>query len=277
MRKKMVECGHPQLSLRRQCKLLTVNRNRLRATAPEPATETDRVLRLMDEVHLTDPSYGSRRLRAVLKRDHGVKIGRDQVRTLMKLAHIRPCYPKPRTSQPGNGHKIYPYLLRDMAVDRPDQVWCSDITYIPMARGFCYLAAIMDWHSRAVLGWTVSTTMDASLCLEAFRSARQATGKTPSIMNTDQGSQYTGQEWIQAMKSAKIRISMDGKGRWVDNVFIERLWRSVKYEDIYLRSYANLRELTVGLQSWFERYNGYRPHSSLNKQTPWIIYRQEAA
>jgi len=277
MRKAMVERNHPQLSLRRQCSLLSVNRNRLATKAPEPTTETNRLLRLLDELHLDEPTFGSRRLRAVLLRDHGVAIGRDRVRTLMKLGHIRPCYPKPRTSRPGKGHKIYPYLLRDMTIDRPNQVWCSDITYIPMARGFCYLAVVMDWYSRAVLGWAVSTTMDANLCLEAFEAAKRNAERLPAIMNTDQGSQYTGQAWIQAMKSAKIRISMDGKGRWLDNVFVERLWRTVKYEDIYLRSYADLRELELGLGRWFQRYNRYRPHSSHNNQTPWIIYRHQAA
>ena len=272
----MIEKGHPQLSVRRQSELLRVNRNRLTPARPKVNAQDERILRHADAIHMKDPSFGARKIRRILFRDPGIRVGRRRLSRLMKLAGIRACYRRPRTSLPGKGHAIYPYLLGEGAVERPDQAWCSDITYIPMERGFCYLAAVMDWHSRAVLGWAVSTSMEASLCLEAFSMALQRTGRTPEIMNTDQGSQYTGEEWIKAMKSRGIRVSMDGKGRWIDNVFIERLWRSVKYEDVYLKAYRTPRELERGLGDWFERYNRYRPHDALEEETPWSVYAQSS-
>jgi len=272
MRKQMVEKAHPQLSVRSQTKILHVNRNRLDPPRPKVSGDDLQILRLIDEIHLLEPTYGARTFKTVLARDHDVRAGRRRLRRLMRLGGIEACYPKPRTSLAGKGHKIYPYLLRDLEIAEPDQVWCSDITYIPMSRGFCYLAAVMDWHSRAVLGWSVSTSMDVNLCLDAFRKAVAATGRAPTIMNTDQGSQYTSDAWIGEMRSRGIKVSMDGKGRWVDNVFIERLWRSMKYEDIYLKSYATPRELERGVSDWLDRYNNYRPHSAHGGRTPWSVY-----
>jgi len=222
-------------------------------------------MNVLDKLHMKEPTYGARRFKTVLNRDHDFTVGRGRLRRLMQLANIRPCYPKPNTSKRGKGAKIYPYLLREMEIVEPNQVWCTDITYIPMATGFCYLAA--------VLGWAVSTTIDTNLCLEAWKVAvMKNTGQLPGIMNTDQGSQYTSEEWTQTMEESGVKISMDGKGRWVDNVFIERLWRSVKYEDIYLKSYETPRELERGLAKWFDRYNHYRPHSHHDGLTPWVVY-----
>ena len=276
MRKAMVELTHPQLSVRKQCALLDVNRNRLTSPAPKISDEDQRIMELLDRIHTAAPCFGSRRMRAVLRRDHGMHVGRRRVARLMRLAGIRPSYPRPRTSMPGKGHKVYPYLLRDIAVTEPDQVWCSDITYIPLGRGFCYLAAVMDWHTREVLGWAVSATMDVRLCLDALEMAF-ASGRRPGIFNTDQGSQYTCREWIARLECEGIRISMDGKGRWVDNVRIERPWRSVKYEDVYLRSYESPRAVALGLRTWFKRYNNYRPHSALNYTTPRAFCTEAAA
>lgn len=214
-------------------------------------------------------------MKSILERDHGLRPGRPRIGRLMKLAGIRACYPKPRTSLPGKGHTIYPYLLREMDITEADEVWCLDITYIPMERGFCYLAAIMDWHTRAVLGWSISTTMDTTLCKDALNMALERTGRIPKIMNTDQGSQYTSDAWTNEMKSRGILISMDGKGRWVDNVFIERLWRSLKYEDIYLKAYETSIDLERGVSAWMTCYNHYRPHSAHGGKAPWSVYAGE--
>ena len=274
----MVEAGHRQLSIRRQCALLDVNRNRLEGPAAKTSEEDLRIMRKIDELHMAEPTYGARRLCRVLNRDHGFSVDRKRVSRLMRLMEIMPCWPKPRTSAPGTGHKVYPYLLRDLVIERPNQVWCADITYIPMARGFCYLMAVLDWHSRKVLGWAVSTTMDVGFCLEAFRMAVRVAGRAPEIMNTDQGRQFTSTDWISEMgRHAGLRISMDGKGRWVDNVFIERLWWSLKYEDVYLRAYDTPRELERGVARWFERYNGYRPHTALEWRTPNQQYAGEGS
>lgn len=272
----MVDETHPRLSVRRQCALLGINRNRLDVRTPKTTDEDMRIMREMDPLHMAEPTYGARRLRDVLNRDHGFTVDRKRVARLMKVMNIAPCWPKPRTSTPGAGHTVYPYLLRDTVIARPNQVWCADITYIPMAQGYCYLMAVMDWHSRKVLGWAVSTTMDTGFCLEAFRMAVRVAGRAPEIMNTDQGSQFTGREWIGEMeKHAGLRISMDGKGRWVDNVFIERLWWSLKYEDVYIRAYETPRELERGVSRWIERYNGYRPHSAFGGRTPDHVYDRE--
>jgi putative transposase len=272
MRKAMVEISSGLLSIRRQCELLKVNRNRLEPARTKCSMDDERILQLLDTLHLEQPSYGARTLRTILKRDFGIQVGRKRIRRLMQLACIEACYPKPRTSLPGKGHKKYPYLLRNMKISEADEVWCSDITYIPMARGFCYLCAVMDWHTRAVLGWAVSTSMDTGLCLEAFERAIAHTGRKPKIMNTDQGSQYSSDDWITEMTDHEIEISMDGKGRWVDNVFIERLWRSLKYEEIYLKAYSTPRELEQGVADWMDKYNHYRPHSAHDGLTPWSVY-----
>lgn len=226
------------------------------------------VMRVLDEIHLREPTYGQRRLKIVLERDHNITIGRERLRRLMGLADVHACHPKPRTSEPAKGHKKYPYLMRKAKITAPNQAWCTDITYIPMARGFCYLCAIMDWHSRKVLGWALSTTIDTNLCLEAYRHAVASEGCTPEIMNTDQGRQFTSKLWTDELEDDGVKISMDGKGRWVDNVFIERLWRSLKHEDIYLKEYQTPRELERGVDDWFRRYNHYRPHSALGGATP---------
>lgn len=268
----MVDQQHGSLSIRRQCELLNVNRNRL-APSPAKATLDDvALMRLLDELHLNEPTVGTRGMRRRLRRRFGYQIGRDRIRRLMRMMGIQAMYPKPRTSAPGKGHKIYPYLLRHLEVTRPNQVWCSDISYIPLPRGFCYVVAIMDWYSRKVLAWEVSSTMDTAFCVSAWNKAVAYARCTPSIMNTDQGSQFTSAAWVDTVKSDETKISMDGRGRWIDNVFIERLWWSMKYEDVYLKSYASPREVAQGLKKWFEKYNTIRPHSSLNDYTPNEIY-----
>ena len=268
----MVEPAHPQLSVRAQCRLLRVNRNRL---APRPKTPPDdlAVTKLIDRIHMEEPTYGTRRLKVVLLRDHGLPVSRRRLSRLMRTAGIRAVHPGPRTSRPAPGHKVHPYLLRGLETTGPDEVWCTDITYIPMARGFCHLAAVMDWHTRAVLGRAVSSTIDTELCLAAWEEALRTAGRAPGIMNSDQGSTYTAQKWIEAVEAEGTRVSMDGRGRWLDNVFIERLWRSVKYEEVYLREHATPNELEAGLDRWFGRYNHYRPHAALDGLTPWAAYR----
>jgi len=276
MRKSLVERDHPALSVRRQCDLLGVNRNRLNPPCPAADEEELRLCRILDELHVREPTYGTRNLCHVLERDHQIVVGRKRLRRLMKRLNIRAVYPGPRTSLPALGHKVFPYLLRDLDISTPNQVWCADITYIPMKRGYCYLFAILDWHSRYVLSWALSTTMDTSFCVSAFREAVRRTGSTPEIFNTDQGSQFTSQEWVgELLSHPGLRISMDGKGRWVDNVFIERLWRSLKYEDVYLKAYDTPRELERGLAQWFLRYNTYRPHQALGMKTPADVHLQD--
>lgn len=274
MRKALIDPSDLQLSVRRQCALLGVNRNRLNPPASK-ATPTDlQIMRWLDELHLRFPTFGTRGLRRLLKQDYDCSIDRKRIRRLMKLARIAAVYPRQRTSAPGKGHRIYPYLLRELAITRPNQVWCVDITYIPMPAGYCYLVAIMDWYSRKVLAWAVSSTMDTEFCVRAFRQAVTVAGCTPEIMNSDQGSQFTSDAWITEMKTHEhLKISMDGKGRWVDNVFIERLWWSLKYEDVYLRSYETPRAVEIGVSRWFHAYNADRPHSSLKDDaTPNAVY-----
>ena len=233
-------------------------------------------VRWVDRLHMHYPFLGSRRIRSQLQ-DRGYFISRTKARRLMGLMGISAVYPKPRTSLQAPENKTYPYLLRNLTVTRPNQVWCADITYIPMGRGFAYLVAIMDWHSRAVLGWRISNTLDADFCVDALRDARAKAGCWPENMNTDQGSQFTGQDWIGELKEAGVRISMDGKGRWMDNVFIERLWRSLKYEDIYLREYLDLVHLEEGVEAWMSFYNHQRRHQSLDDRTPWAVWRGNLA
>lgn len=272
----MIEKDHPQLSVRRQAELLEVNRNRLEPPARISAEDL-LFSRILDEVHMDSPTYGTRRLRVELGR-RGYHVGRGRLRRLMRRMGIEAIFPKPRTSLADRQHTKYPYLLKDLRVERPDQVWCADITYIPMRRGYAYLVAIMDWHTRAVLAWKLSNTLDAAFCLEAFEEAVRSSGRAPEIFNTDQGSQFTSREWVEALKAHEgLRISMDGKGRWVDNVFIERLWWSLKHEDIYLRAYRDLAELEEGVSRWMNHYNHRRPHQSLEYQTPWACYRPSAA
>lgn len=270
----MIEKDHPGLSIRRQAELLGVNRNRLGASSR--ASEEDlRVMRDLDELHTRWPVYGQRKLLREL-RVRGWQIGRKRVRRLMRLMGLEAIAPKPKTSIPDAGHRKYPYLLRDLEIVRPDQVWCTDITYIPMGLGFAYLTAIMDWHSRAVLSWRISNTLDTRFCLEALAAAVRVAGRAPDIVNTDQGCQYTSAAWTGAVEVLGAKVSMDGKGRWVDNVFIERLWRSLKCEDIYLRDYRDLAELERGVARWMDDYNHRRIHQALDYQRPWDRYRPQA-
>lgn len=254
----------------RRCELLEV----ARSTAyyrPTPIADDDlRMMRLIDEIHLELPFYGSRRIRDELE-TRGHPTNRKRVQRLMRLMGLSALYPRRRTSQPGKGHKIYPYLLRDLCVERANQVWASDICYLPMAKGFMYLVAIMDWHTRRVLSWRVSNTLDSEFCVEALEEALERFGP-PEIFNTDQGAQFTSEAFTGVLKAHGIEISMDGKGRWVDNVFVERLWRSVKYEDVYLRAYETPAELRAGLTHYFAFYNARRRHSALDRRTPDAVY-----
>jgi putative transposase len=221
------------------------------------------------------PFYGSRRMARRLRRQ-GYRIGRKRVRRLMRKMGISAIYQAPRTSVPHPDHKIFPYLLRDLSIERPDQVWCADITYIPMRRGFLYLVAIMDWASRSVLAWRLSNSMDSSFCVQALHEAIARWGR-PEIFSTDQGSQFTSYEFTGALKDAGARISMDGKGRWTDNVFIERLWRSVKYECVYLNDFETGSLARQRIGEWFDLYNYRRPHSSLGDKSPMEVYLHKAA
>jgi putative transposase len=264
---------HSQLSIRQQARLLDVNRNRL-DPRPRISEEDRRLMRALDELHTRWPVFGQRKLMIELRRC-GWPVGRKRVRRLMGVMGLEAIAPKPRTSLPSADHKKYPYLLRDLQVTRPDQVWCADITYLPIHGGFAYLVAIMDWHSRAVLAWRISNTLEAGFCVAAYREALEIAGGPPGIMNTDQGVQFTGSAWITAVEGSGARVSMDGKGRWLDNVFIERLWRSLKCEDLYLRDYGNLVELERGVKTWFNDYNHHRIHQGLAYARPWEIYRLE--
>jgi putative transposase len=241
-----------------------------------PVAETQenvQIKRLLDEIYLHDPCLGSRRLVTILEREHGMTVNRKRLQRLRNEMGTEAIYCKPRTSIVDKANRIYPYLLRDLAVTKADQVWCSDITYIPMPKGSAYLCAVMDWRTRCVLGWAVSNTMDVSFCLLALERAKAFAGCVPEIFNTDQGSQFTSEEWTTKLKEWGVIISMDGRGRWMDNVFIERLWRSLKYEDIYLREYATVNALERGIGLWITNYNTWRPHAALGNSTPLVEYR----
>jgi putative transposase len=269
----LVEKNHPKLSMRKQCELLGVARSTVDYQATPEDPEDIRIKRLLDEIYMIDPCLGSRKLVTLLKRDHGMDINRKRVQRLRREIGHEAIWCKPRTSIPDHGHRKYPYLLRDLKVARPDQVWCTDITYVPMPGGHAYLCAVMDWHSRKVLGWALSNTMGTDLCLEALEKALDSTGKVPEIFNTDQGCQFTSAEWTGRLTDLGVKISMDGKGRWMDNVFIERLWRSVKYERIYLFEHGTLPALRGSLEEWFDRYNHWRPHEKLGNLTPAAVYQ----
>ena len=231
-------------------------------------------MRAMDEVYLIDPCVGSRRLPEVLEVSYGLTAKRKRLQRLRRIMGLETIWCRPKTSAAHPRHKKYPYLLRGLKISHPNQVWCADITYVPMLHGHAYLCAVMDWYSRKVLGWALSNTLDTSVCLAALAMALKASGGAiPEIFNTDQGCQFTSEEWIAALQALGIKISMDGKGRWLDNVFVERLWRSLKYEDIYLREYRTVIELEQGLKRWFERYNTWRPHQHLDNQTPAVVYQ----
>src|SRR5664279_263227 len=265
----MIDRKH-DLSITKQAKALNISRGSI-YYLPRPVSAADlAVMRRMDELHLELPFAGSRMLRDLLNAE-GVVIGRRHVATLMKRMGIETIYRKPNTSKPEPGHKIYPYLLRNLPVTRPNQVWAMDITYIPMARGFVYLAVVLDWFSRRVLSWRLSITMEAAFCVETLEDALAHHGK-PDIFNTDQGSQFTGSAFTGVLANNGIAISMDGKGAWRDNVFVERLWRSVKYEEVYLHAYDSVSEARVSIGRYLDFYNGRRPHSSLDGTTPDKAY-----
>jgi putative transposase len=259
-----------QLPITKQCHILELSRSSV-YYVPTPVSDNDRgLMRLMDEIHLEEPYLGSRGMKSALKM-RGHKTGRIHVRTLMRKMGIEAIYKKPRLSKPHPGHKIYPYLLRGLDITEANAVWCSDITYIPMAKGFCYLTAVMDWASRKVLSFRLSNTLDASFCIEALEEALRNYG-TPDIFNTDQGSQFTSLEFTDILDTHNIRISMDGQGRWRDNVFIERLWKTVKYQEVYLKAYESLTHARKELAKYFDRYNARRPHQGLNDRTPDEVY-----
>jgi putative transposase len=265
-----VEPGHPDISLRRQCELLGVNRSGLYYQPQGESAENLKLMRLIDEEYTQRPFYGSRRMMQWLH-EQGYQVGRHRVGRLMELMGLEAVYPKPRLSQPGEGHKIYPYLLDGVAITRVNQVWSTDITYIRMADGFVYLVAVMDWYSRYVLSWALSLTLELPFCLEALQAALHH-GR-PEIFNSDQGSQFTSEKFTGELERRGIVVSMDGRGRCLDNIFIERLWRSLKYEEVYLRDYQVVPEARQGIANWFRFYNYQRPHQSLDYQTPAIIYR----
>ena len=265
----MIDRGH-DLPITKQAAALNISRGSV-YYLPRPVSAADLALmRRIDELHLEFPFAGSRLLRDLLAAE-GRKVGRRHVKTLMKRMGIEALYRRPRTSQPEPGHKIYPYLLRGTAITRPNQVWAMDITYVPMARGFVYLAVVLDWFSRRVLSWRVSITMEAAFCVETLEEALAKHG-TPEIFNTDQGSQFTSAAFTGVLMKNGIAISMDGKGAWRDNVFVERLWRSVKYEEVYLRAYDSVSDARTSIGRYLAFYNGRRPHSSLDRRTPDQVY-----
>lgn len=265
-----MEPQHKTLSIVRQCELLGLPRSSLYFEPAGESEENLRLMRMIDEEYLRHPFLGSRRLVLWLKYQ-GEHVNRKRVQRLMRTMGIEAIYPKPKTTQRGEGHSIYPYLLREMKIERPDQVWATDITYVPMASGFMYLVAVMDWFSRYVLSWRLSNTMESDFCVEALEEALE--NGRPDMFNTDQGSQFTSVQFTGVLKSAEVLISMNGKGRCLDNVFVERLWRSVKYEEIYLKSYADVSELQGSLEKYFDYYCEERPHQSFDYQTPGNVYR----
>jgi len=265
----MIDPEH-DLPIKQQAEVLGISRSTV-YYEPRPISDEDLwLMRRLDELHLNYPFAGSRMLRGLLWQQ-GLEVGRRHIKTLMRRMGIEAIYRKPNTSKPAPGHKIYPYLLRDMAVTRPNQVWAMDLTYIPMARGFIYLAAVVDWFSRRVLAWKLSITMEASFCIEAVEEALSKNEK-PEIFNTDQGSQFTSDDFIGLLRKNGIDISMDGKGRWRDNVFVERVWKSIKYEEVYLHAYETVQEARTSIEKYLEFYNSIRPHSSLDGLTPDQVY-----
>ncbi len=276
MKRQCIEPDHPQLSIQRQCELLGLSRASYYRGAPvgEETAENLELMRLIDEEYTRHPFYGSRKMRDWLQRQ-GYGVNRKRVQRLMRKMGLESVAPKPNTSRRAPQHKTYPYLLRSLAIDHPDQVWCADITYIRLAHGFVYLAAVMDWYSRYVLAWEVSVTMEEEFCVSALESALRRHGR-PRIFNTDQGSQFTGDTFTGVLKDAGVAISMDGKGRAMDNIMVERLWRSVKYEEVYLKDYESVGELTAALRQYFTFYNEERPHQSHGGQTPAEMYQGSA-
>jgi len=266
----MIEPAHQRLSIAAQCRLLSISRSSYYYAPVPESEETLALMRVIDAAFLDMPWYGSRQMVRHLRRN-GHDAGRRRVRRLMARMGLSPIYQRPRTSDPHPQHRVYPYLLRKLAIERPNQVWCADVTYIPMRQGFLYLVAVMDWATRKVLAWRLSNTMDAGFCVGALEDALARFGR-PEIFNTDQGSQFTSLAFTSVLRDAEVRISMDGRGRWMDNVFIERLWRSLKYECVYLHAFETGSELRAGLARWITYYNTHRPHSGLAGQTPAEAY-----
>ncbi len=266
----MIDPGHGRLGIARQCGLVSISRSSFYYQGKGESPLNLNLMRLIDAQYLETPWYGSRQMARHLRR-LGYCVGRMRVRWLMRLMGLQAIYQKPRTSDPHPDHRIYPYLLRGLEIDRANQVWCSDITYIPMRRGFLYLVAIMDWWSRKVLAWRLSNTMDVDFCVEALEAVLARHGK-PEIFNTDQGSQFTSLAFTQVLKDAGVKISMDGKGRWMDNVMIERLWRSLKYECVYLQAFETGSQARTGIGGWIDYYNTSRPHSVFDGRTPEEVY-----
>lgn len=260
------------LTIVRKCKLLNLNRSTLyyRSDVISPELEELIIKKEIDKIHMKFPFMGSRSIRDQLKLK-GHAVNRKRVQRLMREMGIRSLAPSPNTSKPGKGHKIYPYLLKNLTIDHSNQVWATDITYIPMPKGFLYLVAVIDWYSRKVLSWRLSNSMESEFCIEAVKEAITKYGK-PCIFNTDQGSQFTSTDFTDVLKSHEIKISMDGKGRWVDNVFVERLWRSLKYEEVYLKAYESATEAREEIGNWFKFYNQQRTHQSLDRKTPDQVY-----
>ncbi len=256
----------PELSIRRQCELAGISRSGFYYEPVPESPENLGLMRRLDQLHLDYPSYGSRRLTALLRRREQ-RVNRKRVSRLMQLMGLEAVYPKGCSSSPGEGHRIYPYLLEGLEISGPDQVWCSDITYVPMAEGFLYLVAVMDWWSRYVVAWELSNSLDSEFCIRAWTSG-VGSGRQPLISNTDQGCQFTSEAYLEAVESTGVEVSMDGRGRWMDNRFIERLWRSVKQEDIYVQDYADGLTAQRGLARWFTDYNQLRPHQGLGYATP---------
>ena len=267
----MIELAHPEISLRRQCALLGVARSGLYYQKQRESEENLLLMRLLDEQYTRTPFYGIRRMTAWLQ-TQGFAVNRKRVQRLLRVMGLEAIYQKPRLSQSAPGHKLYPYLLRGVKIERPDQVWSADITYVRLRGGFIYLVAILDWYSRYVLAWEVSVTLDTEFCLNALERAVKV--GMPEVFNTDQGAQFTSTAFTERLLAHGIQISMDGRGRWLDNIFVERLWRSVKYEEVYLHDYEIVREAITGLGRYFTFYNNERLHQALSYQTPAAVYRQ---
>lgn len=269
----MINPKHRKLPLTRQCRLLGLSRS---TAYHRPGTQTDKDARLrnrFDELYTEMPFFGSRQMRDYLRLE-GWKVGRKRIQRLMRLMGLQAQCPKPNLSRPAKGHKVYPYLMKSIRVNRPNLAWCADITYIRMEKGFMYLVAVMDWYSRKVLSWSLSNTLDPGFCCRALEEAIRKHG-VPQVFNTDQGSQFTSSKWIKALKDHGIRISMDGRGRALDNAFVERLWRSLKYEEVYRREYQGVDELRHHIGAYFAFYNHRRPHSSLEGRTPASVHGGE--
>jgi putative transposase len=270
-RQTMIEPHSKKISVRRQCELLGVTRSNLYYKKAPISQENADLMRKIDVQFNKTPFFGSRKY-SVLFKSNGQRANRKRIQRLMRVMGIQAIYRKPFTSKTDKQNKIYPYLLRNLEIDRADQVWTSDITYIPMRRGFLYLVAVMDWHSRYVLSWRLSNSMDTSFCCEALDEALAE--KKPQIFNTDQGSQFTSTDFTDRLKKGDVKISMDGKGSYLDNIFVERLWRSLKYEEVYLHAYESPREAKAKIAAWIYFYNFERPHQSLNYRTPWEVYQE---